>query len=113
VVLNVWAGWCGPCAVELPHLVDAAQRYGTQVQFLGVDTKDQYALAQKRIDDFGIPYPSVADPSGAIMTSLGFLGPPDTIFFDAHGVARSTISGPITVDQLRTELRGILPAQAG
>jgi cytochrome c biogenesis protein CcmG/thiol:disulfide interchange protein DsbE len=111
VVLNVWASWCGPCREELPHLVAAARRYGTRVQFLGIDVKDSPGPAQERIQEFGIPYPSVADPSGAIQTSLQFLGPPDTIFFDARGLARTTISGPIDPAQLQREIRAILPAQ--
>ena len=112
VVLNLWASWCGPCAQELPHLVAAARQYGSRVQFLGVDVKDSLGSAQGRIRDFSIPYPSVADPSGAIMASLQFLGPPDTIFFDAKGLARTTISGPIDASQLQSEIRAILPVQA-
>jgi cytochrome c biogenesis protein CcmG/thiol:disulfide interchange protein DsbE len=112
VVLNVWASWCGPCREELPRLVAAARRYGTRVQFLGIDVKDSLGPAQARIKEFGIPYPSVADPSGAIQTSLQFLGPPDTIFFDARGLARTTISGPIGATQLQSEIRAILPAQS-
>jgi thiol-disulfide isomerase/thioredoxin len=112
VVLNLWASWCGPCAQELPHFVQAAKRYGTEVQFLGVDVSDSLGAAQRRIGDFGIPYPSVADPTGAIKASLQFIGVPDTIFFDARGLARTTISGPIDASQLQSEIRAILPAQA-
>jgi cytochrome c biogenesis protein CcmG, thiol:disulfide interchange protein DsbE len=111
VVLNIWASWCGPCREELPHLVAAARRYGTHVQFLGIDVKDSLGPAQARIKEFGIPYPSVADPDGAIQASLQFLGPPDTIFFDARGLAKTTISGPIDSAQLQREIRAILPAQ--
>jgi hypothetical protein len=42
---------------------------------------------------------------------MQFFGVPDTIFFDAHGLARTTISGPIDAARLQSEIRAILPAQ--
>ena len=48
VVVNIWASWCGPCRIESPNLVMAAERYGRQVQFLGVDIIDQKKCSFRR-----------------------------------------------------------------
>jgi thiol-disulfide isomerase/thioredoxin len=111
VVVNLWGSWCGPCRDEAPHLASAARRYGTHVQFLGVDVKDPASSARDYIQEFHLPFPSIADPNGAIEASLQFIGPPDTIFFDAQGLAKTTISGPIDPARLQSEIQAILPAQ--
>ncbi len=110
VVVNIWASWCGPCRTEAPLLSAAARRYGRQVQFVGVDILDQILAATSFTNEFNIPYPSVFDPTGAIKTELGFLGQPDTIFFDAAGNKVTTLSGPLTSQTLNAGIRRILGA---
>jgi len=90
VVVNVWASWCEPCKTETPLLVRAAQE-DPDVQFLGVDVKDSRGGAASFLGSFGVTYPSLFDPPGAIETELSLLGPPATFFYDANGrqVARS------------------------
>ena len=108
VVLNIWASWCGPCRDEAPLLTAAAQKYGHQVQFLGVDILDQTDAAATFANEFHVPYPSVFDPTGDIRDALGFLGQPDTIFFDAQGHKVKTVSGALTAQILNAGIRRII-----
>ena len=107
MVINMWASWCGPCKAEAPDLAAAAARYGDRVQFLGVDVLDNRGDAQ----GFAIehwPYPSVFDPSGAIMTHLGITGPPATFFYAADGSLVQRVPGQIAPEALDQALRQLL-----
>jgi len=108
VVLNIWASWCGPCRDEAPFLSAAARKYGHQVQFLGVDILDQTGSAAKFASEFHVPYPSVFDPTGDIRDGLGFLGQPDTVFFDAQGTKVKILSGAMTEQVLEAEIQRLL-----
>jgi thiol-disulfide isomerase/thioredoxin len=101
VVVNIWSSWCGPCRREASDLADAAAHDGDHVQFLGIDILDERTAAVRFMKEFGWTYPSVFDAAGAIRTSLGFIGQPDTVFYDAKGRAVSTWSGPLTAEALR------------
>ncbi len=96
VVVNVWAAWCGPCQAEAPLLHAASRTYGDRVQFLGVDILDSRDGARGFIDDHGLMYPSVFDPSGAIRDSLGMIGQPVTVFYDADGNVVKAYPGQLT-----------------
>jgi thiol-disulfide isomerase/thioredoxin len=40
VVLDVWATWCGPCRLEIPHLIDLSNEYaGKGVEVIGLTTE--------------------------------------------------------------------------
>ena len=42
VVLDLWATWCGPCRLEVPHLVDLTNEYkGKGVEVIGLTTEGQ------------------------------------------------------------------------
>jgi thiol-disulfide isomerase/thioredoxin len=109
VVVNVWASWCGPCRVESPNLVRAANRYGAQVQFLGVDILDQRGPARTFIQEEGYPYPSVFDPTGEIRDRLGYIGQPITIFYDAARRKVDEWSGAIGLSELLDRIAKIAP----
>jgi thiol-disulfide isomerase/thioredoxin len=113
VVVNIWASWCGPCREEAPDLASASRTYGSRVQFLGVDILDSRSSARFFMAEFGWTYPSVFDPSAAVRNGLGFVGQPDTVFYDAEGGIAMTWQGPLTPDALQKGLRRILPEAPG
>jgi thiol-disulfide isomerase/thioredoxin len=111
VVVNVWGSWCPPCRKEAPQLVQAHARLtaakdkGPAVAFVGIDTRDPSRAAAKAYQRrFGVPYPSVYDPSGTLL--LGFadsLPPsaiPSTLVIDARGRVAARVLGGITAATL-------------
>lgn len=108
LVVNVWASWCGPCRIEAPALADAAAEYDDRVRFLGVDVLDTRADARAFIEEFGWPYPSIFDRTGSIRDSLGIVGQPVTVFYDASGNVMDIHPGSIPADQLRKHIEALL-----
>ncbi len=48
LVLDVWATWCGPCRVEIPHLVEMAVEFKRRgVEVIGLTTEDSVRDAEK------------------------------------------------------------------
>jgi thiol-disulfide isomerase/thioredoxin len=108
VVVNVWGSWCGPCRQEAPLLADAAARYGSSVQFLGIDILDSRTSARAFMRQFGWRYPSLFDATGAVRDHLGLLGQPDTLFYDASGSLAFRWPGPLTASVLDRHVRALL-----
>ena len=93
LVINVWADWCGPCRKEQPQLVRLADRYQGEVRFLGINYQDDRDAARAWVEEFGVPYPSLYDPSGRTAVDLGFPFLPDTYVVDREGTIRWVVFG--------------------
>jgi thiol-disulfide isomerase/thioredoxin len=106
IVVNIWASWCDPCIREAPLLSSAARTH-RDVQFLGVDHQDGRDGAETFIEQHHIPYPSVFDPGGTILTDVGALGPPATLFYDADGNQIAKVVGELSEATLAEHLRAI------
>jgi thiol-disulfide isomerase/thioredoxin len=109
VLVNIWGSWCPPCEEETPDIVQAYHRWGDRVRFIGVDAQDNRADAIEFLHRHEVPYPSVFDPSNEIAVSYGVFAPPDTLFFDADGNLVKTVTGLISAEDLRANLRAIAP----
>ncbi|CAL9473411.1 TlpA family protein disulfide reductase [Streptomyces pilosus] len=92
VVLNVWGSWCNPCRAEAKYFAKVSKDYADKgVQFVGINTRDGSTTAALAFEkDFGIPYPSLYDPTGKLMLRFekGTLNPqavPSTLVLDRDG----------------------------
>ncbi|HEX7177947.1 MAG TPA: redoxin family protein [Pyrinomonadaceae bacterium] len=59
VVLNLWATWCGPCRLEIPHLVELNKEYAGRVEFVGLTTEDRAAsepLVREFVREYKMDY---------------------------------------------------------
>ncbi len=112
VVVNFWASWCPPCRVEAPMLEATWKEYQDRLQFIGVDFQDPEQAALDFIAEFGLSFPSGADPQGRIGIDFGTYGLPETFFIDLKGNVLARHVGAINATQLRQHLDDLL-AQTG
>ena len=113
LVINVWYASCPPCRKEAPELEKIHQDYADQdVQFVGVNVRDEQGPAAACEKKYGITYPSMHDLDAAIMYSLrGQVAPnaaPSTLVLDTEGRVAARISGAADPSVLRAMLDRVL-----
>ncbi len=103
VVLNIWASWCGPCRAEAPDLVEAAEA-APDVQFLGLNVRDQESAAEAFVREKDIPYPSLVSQDGSLMLEfyglLNLASLPSTLVIDAEGRLAAVVLGTVDASTL-------------
>lgn len=110
-VLNIWASWCVPCREEAPLLVREWRRARPQgVLFVGLDMQDVQEDARAFMDEFGVDYLNIRDPTNATMRRYGATGIPESYFISARGRVVAHVIGVVTEAQLRD---GIAAARSG
>jgi len=98
VLLNLWATWCIPCRTETPYLQSLyEERRGEGFEIVGVslDTRDAAGQVSTFVDEFGVTYTILHDPSMRGMELYQVLGLPATFLIDREGVLRWMRYGPI------------------
>jgi thiol-disulfide isomerase/thioredoxin len=108
VVINVWASWCGGCAVEAPDLKRFASAH-PQAQLLGIDYQDAKADAKAWYRRFDQDWPSIWDPTGKIAARLGLGsahgGFPTTFFLNRRHEIVALVAGAGTLSQFERAYR--------
>lgn len=95
-VLNVWGTWCPGCRQEHDVLLEIARR--NVVPIIGLDWKDDLALARRWLGELGNPYAVTAfDAEGRVAIDWGVYGAPETFLVDEQGAVVHKHVGPLTI----------------
>lgn len=106
-IVNVWASWCVPCRVEMPLLVELANR--NEVAIYGINYKDQPVAALRFLEETGDPYTKIgADRSGRVSMDWGVYGLPETFVINAAGQVAYKHVGPFDRRALEEEIMPVV-----
>ncbi len=98
VLVNVFASWCLPCAVEAPQLQALADN-GAIVH--GIAVRDTAANVAGFLGKHGNPFTRIGmDVQGRMMLALGASGVPETYVIDGKGIIRFQHLGEIRADHV-------------
>jgi cytochrome c biogenesis protein CcmG/thiol:disulfide interchange protein DsbE len=108
-LLNIFASWCIPCAVEAPQLEQLRQ---AGVEIDGVAIRDQRDDLEQFLARNGNPFARIgADNVSAIQFAIGSSGVPESFVIDAKGVIRYQHIGDIRPEQVQLILEKLKEAE--
>lgn len=107
VIVNYWATWCPPCAVEIPELNAFHTKHKLKdAVVVGVNIEQgELEYVKEFSKDFKITYPilqaidSTSSPYGKIRAL------PTTFIIDPNGKLIKTIVGAVTVERLENIIK--------
>jgi len=111
VVLNFFASWCAPCALEAADLQRAWRASKDRgVTFLGIAVQDEELAARAFLARHGVSYPAVFDRDGSVMKAYDVTGIPTTVFVDPVGRIAGRHAGIFVGDAGVARLRARIDA---
>lgn len=110
ILIEVWATWCGPCRVEIPHLIELQQQYGDDLVVLGVSIDDPAEKLKPYATEMKVNYPLlVGNGRQDFQDAYGpFWGIPVTVFVGRDGLIHKKHSGIASKEQFEHEITSLL-----
>lgn len=94
VLLDFWASWCGPCAMEAPVIDRVARRYEKKgLVVMGVNVDDPPEIIRAYAAKKGLSYPMVVDAGKAVSRKYGVDKLPSLVMIDKEGNVRAFMTG--------------------
>lgn len=111
VMVDFWSSWCVACRVEAADLAQVYREYdNADVEFVGIAVWDRPGDADEHIERYDVTYLNVLDPRGTMAVSYGVRGVPEKFFLDTEGRIIRKLIGPVSAEELRGILDGLLAA---
>ena len=108
VMINLWATWCAPCRIEMPHIQDRFERYANEgFIVLAVDFDEPAGLVEEFRDELGLTFDILLDPGAEVQALYRNRSYPSSFFIDANGVIQVQHIGIMTEGQLDQNLAAI------
>jgi len=114
VILNFWATWCGPCAIEMPSLEALWRRYrdrGLVVVAVSVDRGAPRGLLEPYVHRLKLTFPILLDPDASTSEGWRVTALPATFIIRPGGDVTGMAVGVREWDgtEMRSLIEGLLP----
>jgi thiol-disulfide isomerase/thioredoxin len=107
-VLWFWAPWCTVCRAEAPDINETVERFGADVQIIGVAGRGGIDEMRDFIDDTGTGgMTHVADEAGGVWNAFGIFAQPAFAFIDDTGEIETFVGG-LRADDLADRIEELL-----
>ncbi len=109
LLMDFWATWCGPCKMEIPHLIELQDKYrdrGLVVVGITMDDNAEEAVP-KYAAEVGMNYANVKG-TDALKTEYGIIGLPTIVIFDRNGNKVFNRPGYVEKAELEAQLQPLL-----
>ncbi|MDD4081089.1 MAG: TlpA disulfide reductase family protein [Eubacteriales bacterium] len=126
-LINIWATWCNPCVVEMPHLDELAKEYAGKITIIGlhaegvtvkddelVPWEEQSEAARALAENLGLTFPLInPDANLFVLMNAPDYGLQVTVFpttwlIDEAGTVAGVIPGSRDLEGWREEIDGFL-----
>jgi len=116
VVLNFWATWCQPCALEMPSLESLWRRYrdrGLVVVAVSVDRGSPRNLLEPYVRSLKLTFPILLDPDAKTSDGWRVTALPATFLISPGGDATGMAVGAREWDsaEMKTLVERLLPGE--
>lgn len=109
VLLDFWASWCGPCAMEAPVIDRLSKRYaGRGLVVVGVNSSDPAPVVARYTAQKGLSYAMVVDEGGEVGAQYGVDRLPSLVLLDKSGNVAKYLTGTVDEATLGEMIDGVL-----
>jgi len=102
VMLNFWATWCGPCRMEIPHMVELYDEQGNaEFEILAVNVNEAPDKVRAFVQQNDMHFPVPLDTKGSVAGSYYVRAIPTSLFIDEQGIIVAVHVGTLTEQTLQ------------
>jgi thiol-disulfide isomerase/thioredoxin len=113
VVLNMFAGLCPPCRIEMPDLQEVYNEHKDRITLVGVDVGPFTALGSAEdgldlLEELKVSFPAGTTLDASVVRSYRVIGMPSTFFIKTNGEVMKKWTGLLTKEKMNELVEPLL-----